>query len=79
MFKTAKKITAKKYKVLYLHETKLPQTFVCPDCLKRVKQFTDNPILQRRAAKHVLIGHKTKKSKTSTLAMCSKCGFTKTN
>ena len=74
MFKTAKKLTAKKYKVLCLHGTKLPQTFVCPNCLERVKQFTDNRILQRRAAKYVILGYKGK----STLAMCSECDFTKT-
>jgi len=78
MFNTAKKLISQKYKVTYINDSKLPKTFICPDCLNRIKQITDNVILQQLAAKNVVIGQKGKKV-IKKLAICSKCDFTKTN
>ena len=77
MFKTEKKLIAKKYNVVYINNTMIPKTFICPDCLERAKQFTKNPVLQQRAARHVVVGVKTNKKSTRHLAMCSQCSFTK--
>ena len=78
MFNTAKKLIAKNYEVAYVSSTKIPKTFTCPDCLARVKQLTDNPVLQKRASKNVVVGIKTNKKSVKHMAMCSKCAFTKT-
>ena len=78
MFNTAKKLTSKRYKVQYEAGTKLPKTFICPDCLDRVKKHTDNRILQRKSAKNVVVGVRTNKKSKKYIALCSKCDFTKT-
>jgi len=77
MFNTAKRLIENNYNVVYNHNTQIPKTFVCPNCLEKVKQFTDNSILQRRAAKNIVIGAKIEDNYSSTLAVCSKCDFTK--
>jgi len=77
MFKTAKKLSEKRYDVAYINNTMIPKTFICPNCLERAKKFTKNPVLQQRAARHVVIGIKTNKKSVKHLAMCSQCSFTK--
>ena len=80
MFKTAKTLTTKGYDVVYAVNsngkvTKTPKTYVCPACLKASTKFTSKEALQRKAAQHVVIGEQGH----IKLAICSKCGWTKTN
>ncbi len=80
MFKTASTLESKGYSVIYAVNskgkvTKTPKTFVCPDCLEAAAKFTVKEVLQRKAAQHVVIGEQGH----IKLALCSKCGWTKTN
>lgn len=80
MFKTAKVIADKGYGVVYEVNstgkvTKAPKLYVCPACLEASANHTSNKELQRKAAKHVVMGI----SGDTKVALCSKCGWAKTN
>ena len=80
MFNAAKTITSKGYHVVYVvnslgNVTKSPRPYVCPECLKAAVKHTSNEVLQRKAAKHVVIGVEG----SNKIALCAKCGWMKTN
>ena len=80
MFKTSKIIADKGYDVVYAINsygkvTKAPKLFVCPACLAAAAKFTDNETLQRKAAKHVVMGTKG----DTKVVLCAKCRWAKTN
>ena len=80
MFKTAKVIADKGYGVVYEVNstgkvTKAPKLYVCPICLEAAAKHTSKESLQRKAAKHVVIGI----SGTTKVALCAKCRWVKTN
>jgi len=77
MFNAAKRLINDGYDVVYNHDTRIPKTYICPHCLERMKQFTNQVVLQRRAAKNVVIGAKVDGDYSFKLAVCSKCDFTK--
>jgi len=80
MFKTAKTITDQGYNVVYEVNsagkvTKAPKLYICPTCLEASAKHTSNEALQRKAAKHVVMGI----NGDTKVALCSKCGWVKTN
>jgi len=79
MFTIAKYLISEGYVVDYDRGTKVPKTYVCPKCLERMKQTTNNVVLQRRAAKNIVIGTRVDGDITYKLAVCSKCEFTRSN
>ena len=79
MFQIAKSLISEGYEIVYNHGTKIPKTYVCPKCLEQMKQYTDHVVLQRRAAKNIVIGTRVEDGISFKIAVCSKCEFTRTN
>jgi len=79
MFQIATSLISEGYEIDYNRNTRIPKTYVCPKCLEQMKQYTDHVVLQRRAAKNVVIGTKVEDGVSFKLAVCSKCNFTRTN
>ena len=80
MFKTAKRLIDKGYDVTYTTNakgkvTKVPQLYVCPNCVIAAAKHTDSIKLQRRAAKNVVVGT----CGDLKVALCSKCNWNKSN
>jgi len=79
MFNIAKSLISEGYEIVYNRNTKIPKTYICPKCLEQMKQYTDHVVLQRRAAKNVVIGTRIEGNHTFKIAVCSKCDFTRPN